>query len=118
LTSSSWRSRGAPSGEDGALGPESRRDQASAGFDRLSPAEYEEFSRMNAQFRERFGFPPIFAVRENTKETILEWARARLQNSPAQEQATALVEVAKIANLRLSDLVAEPGHGPVALGRR
>jgi OHCU decarboxylase len=103
---------------DGALGPESRRDQASAGLDRLSPEESEELGRMNAEFRERFGFPPIFAVRENTKETILAGARARLENSPAQERATALVEVAKIANLRLLDLVAAPSEGPVALGRR
>ena len=67
---------------------------------------------------ERFGLPPIFAVRENTKETILAGARARLENSPAQERATALVEVAKIANLRLLDLVAAPAEGPVGLGRR
>jgi 2-oxo-4-hydroxy-4-carboxy--5-ureidoimidazoline (OHCU) decarboxylase len=33
---------------------------------------------------------------------------ARLNNSPAVEQATALVEIAKIANLRLFDLVEEP----------
>ena len=67
---------------------------------------------------ERFGLPPIFAVRKNTKETILAGARARLENSPAQERATALVEVAKIANLRLLDLVAVPAEGPVGLGRR
>ena len=48
------------------------------------------------------------AVRENTKETILRSGNARLQNSPAAEQATALVEIAKIANLRLLDIVEEP----------
>jgi 2-oxo-4-hydroxy-4-carboxy--5-ureidoimidazoline (OHCU) decarboxylase len=47
-------------------------------------------------------------VRENTKETIQAAGEARFRNTPAQEQATALVEVAKIANLRLFDLVEEP----------
>jgi uric acid transporter len=47
-------------------------------------------------------------VRENTKETILRSGNARLNNSPAAEQATALVEIAKIANLRLLDIVEEP----------
>ena len=49
-------------------------------------------------------------MRENTKETILRSGNARLNNSPAAEQATALVEIAKIANLRLLDLVEEPDH--------
>jgi 2-oxo-4-hydroxy-4-carboxy--5-ureidoimidazoline (OHCU) decarboxylase len=31
-----------------------------------------------------------------------------LENSPAQERATALVEIAKIANLRLQDLIEVP----------
>jgi 2-oxo-4-hydroxy-4-carboxy--5-ureidoimidazoline (OHCU) decarboxylase len=47
-------------------------------------------------------------VRENTKETILRAGQARLNNSPIAEQATALVEIAKIANLRLLDLVEDP----------
>jgi urate oxidase/2-oxo-4-hydroxy-4-carboxy-5-ureidoimidazoline decarboxylase len=52
-------------------------------------------------------------VRENTEETILASGKARLENAPAQERATALVEIAKIANLRLLDLVV-PDHGAAA----
>ena len=52
-------------------------------------------------------------VRENTKEAILASGKARLENAPAQEKATALVEIAKIADLRLLDLVA-PGHDTTA----
>jgi 2-oxo-4-hydroxy-4-carboxy--5-ureidoimidazoline (OHCU) decarboxylase len=37
-----------------------------------------------------------------------------LQNSPAAEQAAALVEIAKIANLRLLDIVEEPVDRPSA----
>jgi uric acid transporter len=90
--------------------PESLRDQASAGLDRLSPHEHEEFERLNKAYGEKFGFPLIICVRENTKETILSNGRARLENAPAQERATALVEIAKIANLRLLDIVEEPAE--------
>jgi OHCU decarboxylase len=88
-----------------ALGSESRRDQACAGLDRLTPEEYERFDALNEAYRAKFGFPFIICVRENTKETILEAFERRLKNTPVQEQMAALVEIAKIANLRLLDLV-------------
>ena len=95
------------------LSPESLRDQSSAGLDRLSLEEYEEFDHLNHDYEERFGFPFIVAVRENSKDRILAAGRARLRNSPTQEHAAALVEVAKIANHRLDDLVeAEPEAKP------
>ena len=99
------------------LGPESLRDQSSAGLNRLSPQEYDEFQRLNGAYREKFGFPLIVAVRGNTKETIMANGRARLGNPPAQERASALVEISKIANHRLQDLVEEPAEEPVATGR-
>lgn len=97
-----------------ALGAQSLRDQSSAGLDRLSPAEYEEFQDLNESYKEKFGFPLVVCVREHTKETILQNGRARLHNPPAQERATALVEISKIANLRLVDLVEEPVEEPTA----
>jgi OHCU decarboxylase len=90
-----------------ALGQESRRDQASAGLDRLTPQEYERFDALNEAYHEKFGFPFVICVRENTKETILQAFERRLENTPVQEQMAALVEIAKIANLRLFDLVHE-----------
>jgi OHCU decarboxylase len=90
------------------LGLESLRDQSSAGLDRLSPDEYESFRKLTTAYRDKFGFPLVVCVRENTKETILESGKERLENSPAHEKATALVEIAKIANLRLQDLVEAP----------
>jgi 2-oxo-4-hydroxy-4-carboxy--5-ureidoimidazoline (OHCU) decarboxylase len=93
---------------EGLLGPESLRDQGSAGLDRLSPEEYESFSSLNQAYRDKFGFPLVVCVRENTKETILASGKDRLENSPAQEKAIALVEIAKIANLRLQDLIEGP----------
>jgi xanthine permease len=103
------------------LSPESLRDQSSAGLDRLSRAEFERFRVLNKTYEERFGFPLIIAVRVPglTKESILATGLARLQNSAAQERATAIVEVAKIANLRLQDIVQEPVEaGTVEAGIR
>lgn len=93
---------------EGLLGAESLRDQSSAGLDRLSPEEYEAFSGLNTAYRDKFGFPLVVCVRETTKETILASGKDRLENSPAQERAVALVEIARIANLRLQDLVEAP----------
>jgi OHCU decarboxylase len=99
---------------EGRLAAPSVIDQAIAGLDRLNSDEYTSFDTLNHAYREKFGFPLVVAVRENTKETILKAGNARLQNSPAAEQATALVEIAKIANLRLLDIVEEPVDQPVS----
>ncbi len=95
----------------GDVTAESEREQASAGLDRLSPEEYEAFTRLNEAYKERFGFPMIFAVRENTKETILAGAEARLENTRSEEVETALGEISKIGLFRLRELVGpEPGE--------
>jgi uric acid transporter len=88
------------------------KDQAFAGLDRLDSDEIHNLDDLTSAYRKKFGFPLIIAVRENTKETILRSGNARLNNSPSAEQATALVEIAKIANLRLFDLVEEPDTIP------
>lgn len=89
----------------GELTPESEGEQASAGLDRLTPEEYDAFTRMNSAYREKFRFPMIACVREHTKESILRNAESRLDNTPEGEVETALGEVYKIAHLRLGDLV-------------
>ena len=90
----------------GELTPQSEGEQASAGLDRLSPEEYEAFTRINREYREKFGFPMIVAVREHAnKESILRNAEERLGNSQEREIETALGEIHKIARLRLEDLI-------------
>lgn len=42
---------------DGAIAPDSIVEQAAAGLDRLSEAEYARFADLNAAYRARFGFP-------------------------------------------------------------
>lgn len=89
----------------GELTPESTGEQASAGLDRLSQEEYEAFTRMNRDYRERFGLPMVVCVREHDKDSILRFAGERLANSTEQEIDTALAEISKIATLRLRDLI-------------
>jgi OHCU decarboxylase len=102
-----------------ALGPGSTRDQASAGLNRPSPEEYERFDALNEAYRAKFGFPFVICVRENTKETLFASFERRLENDPKQERVAALVEIAKIANMRLLDQVEKPEVAqPPAAGSR
>ncbi len=88
-----------------ALTPDSTREQAGAGLDRLTPAELAEFQRLNSAYLARFGFPFIICARLNAKSAILAAMQTRLTNSPEAEFVTALGEIEKIALLRLNDLL-------------
>ena len=89
----------------GDLGENSVVDQAAAGLTFLREDEQEAFAEVNRAYREKFGFPLIIAARELSSEQVLEQAWQRLDNSPTQEHAAALLEIAKIANHRLEDAV-------------
>ena len=89
----------------GDLGESSLMDQAAAGLTFLSEEEQQAFDEVNAAYQEKFGFPLIIAARELSSEQMLEQAWNRLDNSPTQEHAAALLEIAKIANHRLADKV-------------
>lgn len=89
----------------GTLTPESTREQAAAGLDHLTPDEVAAFTRLNREYHEKFGFPFVICARENKKAGILAGFAARLPHARAEEIATALDEIAKIARLRLHDAV-------------
>ncbi|HVC82397.1 MAG TPA: 2-oxo-4-hydroxy-4-carboxy-5-ureidoimidazoline decarboxylase [Chloroflexota bacterium] len=89
----------------GDLTEDSRREQSSAGLDRLTPEQFAAFTRLNAAYREKFGFPFIICVREHTRESILSNFATRLDHNAAEERTTALAEIGKIARLRLFDAV-------------
>jgi OHCU decarboxylase len=91
--------------EEGELTEESSREQVSAGLDRLSPAAHGRLKDLNRRYNERFGFPLIVCAREHTSESLLAWGGVRLERSREEEEATALNEIAKIADLRLAELV-------------
>lgn len=89
----------------GDVGPDSAREQAGAGLDTLTADEFARFSRLNAMYRERFGFPFIFAVRGATKHQILDSFAARVDGGTDEEFLTALAQVLRIIRFRLEDRV-------------
>ena len=89
----------------GELTAASSAEQARAGLDRLTQFELERFTKSNAAYAERFGFPFIIAVKHWGKSHVLAAYDHRLTNTRDQELRTALAEVDKIAFLRLLDQV-------------
>lgn len=91
----------------GELTAESRAEQASAGLDQCSQQEFERFQALNAAYHEKFGFPFVMAVRDSGRGEILEAFAERLGNDYDLEFETALVEIHKIARLRLEAMEQE-----------
>ncbi|WCB94594.1 Uric acid degradation bifunctional protein [Baekduia alba] len=91
----------------GELTEESTREQAAAGLDRLTPQQHADLLALTAAYRERFRFPFVVCAREHTADSIIAAARERLAQDSDAEEVTALAEIAKIAALRLDDLVVD-----------
>jgi 2-oxo-4-hydroxy-4-carboxy-5-ureidoimidazoline decarboxylase len=49
----------------------------------------------------------VVCAREHTAASIIATVQTRLAHDPGDEERTALAEIAKIARLRLADLVAD-----------
>ena len=101
----------------GDSGTSSMGDQSSLGLTILRDQEHEELGELTSAYREQFGFPLVMSVRDRDSfDQIITQGRERLQNSPEQEHATALVEISRIASHRFDDLLA--GADPIASARR
>ncbi len=85
----------------GELTADSAREQASAGLDRLTPADLARFTRLNDAYRARFGFPFVIRVAGRSVADILDAYDARLGNDADAERAAAIDEIAGIMRLRI-----------------
>jgi 2-oxo-4-hydroxy-4-carboxy-5-ureidoimidazoline decarboxylase len=83
----------------------SATEQASAGLDTLTSEECQRLRRLNEAYRDKFGFPFLYAVKGSTKHDILKALEARLPSGREQELAEALRQVARIARFRLEELI-------------
>ncbi len=83
----------------------SAAEQSGAGLDQLSQEEYEDLLRLNREYRNKFGFPFLFAVKGSDKAAILEALKRRLKSTPEQEFQVALGHVFRIARFRLEDTI-------------
>ena len=90
----------------GELTADSAREQAGAGLNACTPAEFTELQALNLAYRQRFGWPFIIAVTGLSRADILAAMRQRLARAPEDEFAEALTQIVRIANIRLDALLA------------
>ncbi|QND47873.1 2-oxo-4-hydroxy-4-carboxy-5-ureidoimidazoline decarboxylase [Rhizobium lusitanum] len=93
----------------GGLTEDSRKEQAGAGLDRLSPEEHARFTELNTAYVTKFGFPFIIAVKGLGKDDILAAFETRIGNDRDAEFTTATAQVEKIALLRLQSMLPDGG---------
>ncbi len=89
----------------GRLTADSNKEQTSAGLDALTEDELARFTALNDTYKDRFGFPFIMAVKGRNKAEILAAFERRLRNDAEAEFAEALLQIERIALLRLEDLL-------------
>ena len=76
-----------------------------AGLDALTRDEFERLLKLNAAYREKFGFPFVYAVKGSTKHDILNALERRLPSTRDAEHQEALRQVYRIARFRLEEMI-------------
>ena len=90
---------------DPQMSDASQREQAGAGLDALTRNELERLLKLNAAYREKFGFPFLYAVKGSTKRDILNALERRLRSPRDIEHQAALRQVYRIARFRLEEAI-------------
>ena len=88
----------------GSLTIDSKNEQNSAELDKCTPEEFSEFKNLNFEYKKKFGFPFIFAVKDKSKLEILSSFRKRISYDINIEFEEAKKQVKKIASLRLMEI--------------
>lgn len=89
----------------GELTAESTREQSGAGLASCTQEQFDKLQRLNAQYRAKFGFPFILAVRGYDRAGIIANFEMRVNNSREDELRTSLEQIYRIARFRIDDLV-------------
>ena len=84
---------------------ESKSEQAGAKLNECSAEEFEEFKKLNLEYKNKFGFPFIIAVKGKNKNEILNNFRQRILNDIETEFEEAKNQVKKIATFRLNEII-------------
>ena len=87
------------------LTEDSKNEQKNASLNQCNDAEFIEFKKLNEEYKKKFGFPFIIAVKGKNKEEILNSFRQRITNNINSEFEEAKKQVKKIANFRLSKII-------------
>jgi len=83
----------------------SSKEQTGAKLNSCSKEEFAEFEKLNADYKKKYGFPFIIAVKGKNKDEILNNFRQRIQNNFKIEFNEAKNQVKKIASLRLEGIL-------------
>ena len=82
----------------------STTEQKSAGLNDCTDDEIKLFEKLNEEYLSKFNFPFIMAVKEKNKSEIISTFLERKNNSRDEERTNALVEINKIAWLRIKEI--------------
>ena len=88
----------------GSLTPASNKEQSNIGLDQCTEKEFNEFKNLNLEYKNKFTFPFIIAVKGRNKLEILVNFQKRVLSNKKIEFDEAVKQVKQIANLRLDEL--------------
>ena len=83
----------------------SKNEQKNASLNQCNDKEFLEFKNLNEEYKKKFGFPFIIAVKGKNKEEILNSFRQRITNNINLEFEEAKKQVKKIASFRLGEII-------------
>ena len=83
----------------------SEAEQNKANLKECTPEEFNEFKKLNIEYKKKFNFPFIIAVKGKNKDEILNYFRKRINNSLDEEFLEAKKQVKKIATFRLEEII-------------
>jgi|TARA_B100000809_G_scaffold266737_1_gene331096 OHCU decarboxylase len=83
----------------------SKNEQKNANLNECTNDEYNEFKKLNIEYKKKFDFPFIIAVKGKNKDEILDYFRERIKNSLDEEFLEAKKQVKKIATFRLEEII-------------
>ena len=87
------------------LTEDSKNEQKNASLNQCNDKEFVEFKNLNEEYKKKFGFPFIIAVKGKNKEEILNSFRQRITNNINLEFEEAKKQVKKIASFRLGEII-------------
>ena len=87
------------------LTEDSKNEQKNASLNQCTDEELVEFKKLNEEYKKKFGFPFIVAVKGKNKKEILNSFRQRITNNINLEFEEAKKQVKKIASFRLSEII-------------
>ena len=87
------------------LTKDSKNEQKNASLNQCTNEEFLEFKKLNEEYKKKFGFPFIIAVKGKNKEEILNSFRQRITNNINLEFEEAKKQIKKIASFRLSEII-------------